>query len=485
MLFKSGKYKPVAVLVFALISLHAKAGVTLPKIIGNNMVLQRNRPDVIWGNASEGEKITVKFNQQTKTAIADNSGKWKIVLDAMAVSDKPFVMTIIAIDTIITLQNILVGEVWLCSGQSNMEYTMMKETKFASAQRSKGIDSIQLKKESDPDIRLFLVKRDLTKPGNANKGWNVAEGESLRAFSAVEYFFAKKLFEELHVPIGIISSAVPGSAIEPWMSGTPSEKDSSFEIDETRPGKFYTGWIQPLAPFTLQGFLWYQGETNCFLKETTSYTKKFIHLINSWRSLWNEKNASFYFVQIAPFYYSKSKGKVVLDEESLPQFREAQQQALILPNTGMVVTTDLADDLNDIHPTYKWEVGKRLALIALAKDYHKNIVYSSPSFKKAVIKGDKIEIEFNNIGSGLVSSDHQPLNWFMIAGAEEKFVSADAVIKGNRVIVSAKEIRSPRYVRFAWNEAAQPNLSNKEGLPVVPFRTDHETDLAKEKMASF
>ena len=468
-----------------MLSLHTKANITLPKIIGSNMVLQRDKAIVIWGNASGGERITVSFKKQTKTTVADDSGKWKVVLDAMNASDKSEVMMIAATDDTITLQNILVGEVWLCSGQSNMEYTMMKETKYANAKRSQGIDSFSLKNEHNPEVRLFLVKRDLAKPGDVNKGWNMAEGESLRAFSAVGYFFAKKLFEELHVPIGVISSSVSGSAIEPWMSGTPIEKDNTFKIDETRPGKFYTGWIKPLAPFTLQGFLWYQGETNCFLKETTSYTKKFIHLINSWRSLWNEKDASFYFVQIAPFYYSKSKGKVALDEESLPQFRESQQQALALPHTGMVVTTDLADDLTDIHPTYKWEVGKRLALIALAKNYHKNLIYSGPTFKKAIIKGDKIEIEFNNAGSGLISNDHQPLNWFTIAGSDEKFIPANATIKGNKVMVSANEIQLPRYVRFAWNETAQPNLFNREGLPAVPFRTDHKMDLAKEKIAVF
>jgi sialate O-acetylesterase len=266
MLVAYKKYKVIALLMFVLISLNTKAGITLPKIIGDNMVLQRNKPVVIWGKATDGEKITVKFNQQTKTTAADNSGNWQIVLNAMTTSDKPAVMTITGDDSTITLKNILVGEVWLCSGQSNMEYTMMKETKFANAQRSTGIDSIELKKENYPAIRLFLVKRDLLKPGDVNKGWNEARGESVRAFSAVGYFFAKKLFKELHVPIGMISSAVSGSAIEPWMSGTPSEKDSSFKIDETKPRKFYMGWVKPLAPFTLQGFLWYQGETNCFLK---------------------------------------------------------------------------------------------------------------------------------------------------------------------------------------------------------------------------
>jgi sialate O-acetylesterase len=484
MLFKCEKYKTVVVLIFVLASLTTKAGITLPKIIGDNMVLQRNKPVVIWGNAISGEKITVKFNQQTKTTVADNSGNWKIVLDAMAASDKAASMIITGTSDSVTLNNILVGEVWLCSGQSNMEYTMMKETKFANAQRSKGIDSFQLKKENYPNIRLFLVKRDLLKPGDVNKGWNEAKGESIRAFSAAGYFFAKKLFEELHVPIGVISAAVPGSAIEPWMSGKPSEEGGSFKVDETKPGKFYTGWIKPLAPFTLQGFLWYQGETNCFLQETTSYSKKFIQLINSWRSLWNEKDASFYYVQIAPFYYSKSKGEVVLNEESLAQFREAQKAALSLPHTAMIATTDLADNLNDLHPTYKWKVGERLALAALANDYHKNVTCIGPTFKKATVKDNKIEVEFTNTGEGLISNDHQPLNWFEVAAADEKFIAAKGVIKNNRVIVYADGIQHPQFVRFGWNEAAQPNLFSKNSLPAVQFNAD-ENDLAKEKALGF
>jgi len=483
-LLNHGKYRLIAVLTFVFFSLNTKAEITLPKIIGDNMVLQRNMPVVIWGKASVGAKIAVRFNHQVKEAEADAGGNWEVVLGPMPASDKPSTMTISAINDTISLKNILVGEVWLCSGQSNMEYTMMKETKFANAKRSKGLDSFQLKSENYPEIRLFLVKRDLLKPGDTNKGWNEAKGESIRAFSAAGYFFARKLFQELHVPIGVISSSVPGSAIEPWLPGTVNEKDSAFKVDETKPGKFYNGWVKALAPFTLEGFLWYQGETNCFLNETSSYSRKFVYLINSWRKLWNEKDASFYFVQIAPFYYSKSKGKVELDEETLPRFRKAQEAALSLPYTGFVVTTDLADNINDLHPTYKWKVGERLALIALAKDYSKKVAYAGPTFKRATIEGSKIRIEFTNTGKGLVSNDQKPLTWFAVAGDDRIFVPATAEIKGQSVIVAAKEVKAPKYVRFGWNEAAQPNLFNKEGLPADPFST-YENDLSLDKQQSF
>jgi sialate O-acetylesterase len=482
------KHTLLGILFFLLLSTYSKAEIILPKIIGSNMVLQRGKPVAIWGTASVDEKITVRFGKQVKKTTANASGKWQVILDAMIASVTPTSMVIAGNNTI-TLENILVGEVWLCSGQSNMEYTMMKESKFANAIRSKGLDSVALKNERNNNIRLFLVKRDLTKPdgGGVNKGWNAAEGEYLRAFSAAGYFFAKKLQQELGVPVGMIASSVSGSAIEPWLPGTVLEEKGSniIKLDESQPGKFYTGMIKPLAPFTLKGFLWYQGETNCFQNETTAYTQKFTQLINSWRKLWNDKKASFYFVQIAPHSYSKSNGKIILTEETLPRFREAQTAVLKLAHTGMVVTTDLVDKLEDIHPTYKWEIGRRLALLALTNDYQKKLIYSGPVFKKATINSSKIEIEFISTGSGLTSNDRKPLNCFMIAGANEKFIAADAIIKDNKVIVSAREVASPIHVRFAFNEAAQPNFFNKEGLPAVPFRTDHISDSLTEKGTGF
>lgn len=467
-----------------LVTIKAQAGITLPKVIGNNMVLQRNTPVAIWGNASAGEKVTVAFHKQVKQATADTSGKWMVHLDAMPANDKPAMMTISG-SNIITLNNILVGEVWLCSGQSNMEFTMAKSSKFANAKRSKGLDSAATANERNPNIRLFLVRRDLTKPDGAgvNKGWNETEVTYLKDFSAPGYYFAKKLYEELNVPIGMIASSVSGSNIEPWMSGAVHKDTISkghtveLTIDEKQPGKFYAGMIKPLAPYTIKGFLWYQGETNCFLKETTQYTQKFRHLINSWRTAWNNSNASFYFVQIAPHSYSKSKG---LNAQTLPEFREAQAAALDLPNTAMIITTDLVDKLDDIHPTYKWEIGKRLALLALAKDYGKKITYAGPTFKNMKVKRNKIELEFDH-ADGLKTTDAQPLTWFTIAGADGKFVAADAAIKGKKVIVSSPKITNPINVRFAWHEAAQPNLYNSAGLPAVPFRTDNRLQSTAKK----
>ena len=439
------------------------------------MVLQRNQPVPIWGHALPAEQVTVTFQNQTKKTTTDAAGSWKVLLDPIAASSTPSTLTISGSNTI-KLSNILVGEVWLCSGQSNMEFTMAKSSKFANAKRSKGLDSTATANERNPNIRLFLVRRDLTKPdgANVNKGWNETEATYLKDFSAVGYYFAKNLYEALNVPIGMIASSVSGSNIEPWMSGTVRRDSISkgdtvnMTIDESKPGKFYAGMIKSLAPYSIKGFLWYQGETNCLLKETTEYTYKFKHLISSWRTLWNNAKAPFYFVQIAPHTYSKAKG---LDEQTLPEFRKAQAAALDIPNTGMVITTDLVDDLEDIHPTYKWEVGRRLALLALAKDYSKNNEYSGPTFKQLKINGNKAELQFDH-AEGLNSNNGEALTWFTIAGADNNFVQANATIKGDKVIVLSPAVTSPRNVRFGWNEAAQPNLYNKAGLPAVPFRTN-------------
>ena len=232
--------------------------------------------------------------------------------------------------------------------------------------------------------------------------------------------------------------------------------------------------IQPVIPFALQGFLWYQGESACFLNESIRYAYKQKLLMESWRSDWNQPKAPFYFIQIAPYTYSGAKDVPPHTAENLPEFWESQALTLILPNTGMITITDLVDSIVDLHPGYKWEVGRRLALVALNKTYgYKDIVCSGPTFKSLKIIQNKAVVTFENIGNGLMSRDGKPLTWFTVAGSDGKFVSAIAEIKGNTVIVSSPDIPNPVNVRFAWNEAAQSNFINKEGLPAVPFRSDN------------
>ncbi|MGG9960853.1 sialate O-acetylesterase [Ferruginibacter sp. SUN106] len=463
------------------VSVKASAQLSVPKIIGNDMVLQSKQPVPIWGNAKAGDEVVVTFGKQQKKIIADNNGSWKIMLDAMPPSAVPGKLYIKTPTSTIVLENIVVGEVWLCSGQSNMEYTMRKNSKVTMPDSIKDWPVNELETAHNKSIRIFLVDRKKMKPDSTHSGWDIAEDSALRSFSAVGYFFAKKMYEELHVPIGIIASSIPGSRIEPWMpeeafKALPffrDQPDSTHKIDG-EPGKFYQTMIAPLAPFALKGFLWYQGESNCFLGERLQYAYKMKALINQWRKIWNNNTLPFYYVQIAPYAYSKQKGKVSYTEESEPEFWEAQALALKIPHTAMIATTDLNFDLDNLHPHFKWVIGKRLALCALANDYAKKaIVAMGPVYDKMKVAGNKIILDFKYTGTGLASNDGQPLNNFTIAAADGKFVPAKAVIKNNRVEVSTESIQHPVAVRFGWNEANHSNLYNKDGLPALPFRTDN------------
>ena len=471
--------KHIVSIFLLLFSCMAQAEITLPKIIGHNMVLQQGKAVAIWGMGTIGEQITVSFHGQTKQTTVGAKGSWKVMLDPMRASATPSSMTIAGSNTI-TLDNILVGEVWLCSGQSNMEYTMRKNSKVVRTDAMKDAPIDELEHAGNTAIRIFLVtSKNLRKPDSSHLGWSPAQDSALRSFSAAGYFFAKELYDKLRVPIGVISAAVPGSAIEPWLDGAVSWENSTaanapvLKINEQEPGKFFPTMIQPLAPFNISGLLWYQGETNCFQNETREYTFKMKALIEGWRRWWKDEGLPFYYVQIAPFYYSKSAGKYSLTTETLPWFWEAQTAVLQIPHTGMVVTTDLVTTPDDLHPAYKWEIGRRLALCALAGSYGKNIVPSGPQYKHMKVVQSAVELEFDYTGAGLASSDGQPLRNFEIAGADGKFVPAQALVKGNKLVVSSPAIHQPLSVRFAWTEEGKANFYNKDGLPAVPFRTDN------------
>ena len=463
-----------ACIILFLFASNTKAEIVLPRILAHGMVLQREKPLPIWGTAAAGEQITVQFAGQHKKTTADESGKWMVFLAPLKASNKPASLTITGSNKI-QLDNILVGEVWLCSGQSNMEYTMRKNSKITKPE-IKGQNPVdELEYANNPEIRLFLVNRkELAKPNPAHTGWSVARDSALRSFSAAGYFFAKELNQKLDVPIGMISSAIPGSAIEPWIpaNGFTSNffKDKKVSGD---PGKFYEPMIFPLAPFALKGFLWYQGETNCFQNETIEYTYKMEALINSWRKLWNDKTLPFYYTQIAPFYYSKSAGKYPLTKETLPKFWEAQKLAMEIPYTGIISTTDLVKTPDDLHPGFKWEIGRRLAQWPLAKQYGVNVTPAGPLYKQMRVKKNRIKLSFQYAGKGLISKDGRALSQFEIAGNDGEFVPAEAVIKGKKVFVSSSAVSKPVNVRFGWDEGGKANFFNRDGLPAMPFRTDN------------
>jgi len=436
-------------LVFSLWILvpYIHAEVKLPAVIDSHMVLQRDVPLTIWGWADPGEAVTVKLGDAFAETQADDKGKWHVALPAQKGSAKPLQM-IVAGKNKIELDDILVGEVWLGSGQSNMEWRVRQ-----SAGSKEAIASA-----NHPRIRLFNVPRVQAKePAKDVKAkWTVCSPSTVPDFSAVLYYFGLKLQKELDVPIGLINSSWGGSPIEPWT------------IKGTTSGGMYNGMIAPLAPFALRGMLWYQGETNVLQKNGLAYTGKMRDLIEGWRKVWGT-DFPFYFVQIAPWQGSYAAGE-------LPALWEAQVATLKIPHTGMAVVTDLVDNIKDIHPQNKLDVGNRLALWALAKTYgKKDLVYSGPLYKSMKIEGNKIRLEFAHVGGGLMSRDGKPLSEFEVAGEDGKFVPAEAVIDGNTVLVSAKDVAKPSIVRFGWSNTANPNLMNKAGLPASPFQTKNWT----------
>ena len=498
----------VAVLLIAAPA--AVADVRLPHVIGSNMVLQRDMAVPIWGWADPGEEVTVKIAGQEVRVKADEKGGWIVRLAAMPAGG-PHEMTVAGKNTV-QLANVLVGEVWVASGQSNME---MGISQVNDAEK-------EIAAADYPQIRLFDVPKVAAgEPvDDVDAAWLPCSPQNIMAgtwggFSAAAYFFGRELHKELKVPIGLIDSSWGGTRIEPWtqaeaFADMPMFKEITKQVaqaapnykkaladavtqfeawlpkarealdagktippppawpkhplaSEGQPTGLYNGMIHPLAPFAIRGAIWYQGESNH--PDGAKYTDMMKALIGGWRKVWDEGDFPFYYVQIAPY------GKIY-KEDMLPKLWEAQTAAMAIPNTGMIVTTDIAE-LNDIHPKNKQDVGKRLALWALAKTYGKqDVVCSGPLYKSMTIEGGKVRLSFDYVGGGLAARDGEPLNWFEIAGEDHKFVKADAVIDGPSVVVSSDKVPVPVAVRLSWSQIAQPNLMNKEGLPASPFRTD-------------
>jgi len=408
------------------------------------MVLPCDKPVVIWGWADTDEAVTVTLGDASVSTKADGSKKWKVTLPAMKADGKAHKVTVKGKNTI-ELEDVLVGEVWLGSGQSNMEWPL------SATQRAK--EAIADAKH--PQIRLFHVPKTQTpKPADDVKAsWKECSPETVGNFSAVLYYFGARIHDELKVPVGLINSSWGGSAIEPWTVG---EKTS---------GQMYNGMIAPVQPFAVRGILWYQGESN--VANGLKYTEKMGALIKGWRKVWGQ-DLPFGFVQIAPFSGYKA--------DALPPLWEAQVASLKVPGTGMAVITDLVDNIKDIHPQNKKDVGGRLALWALAKVYDKkDLVYSGPLYKGMKVEGSKVRLEFAHVGGGLKSRDGKPLTEFEVAGDDGKFVPAEATIDGDVVVVQARDVAKPAVVRFGWRNTANPNLMNKEGLPASPFQTENWT----------
>lgn len=485
------KLRFVAAIAIA-VGLHsaAHADVKLPNVIGSHMVLQRDMELTFWGWADAGEEVSVKLGDTSVKAVANAQGKWTAKLPAQKAGG-PHTITVAGKNKI-ELTDVLVGEVWIGSGQSNMEWSVAQSDN----------PQAEIAAAKFPKIRLFNVapkktaKIDPQDNVDPSVVWTECSPQTVSNFSAVSYFFGRHIHQELDVPVGLINSSWGGTRIEPWTPpagfaavddpaiqaiGTTALKqqaDFAAAIAKAKadgqpepkvpgnagaPTHLYNANIHPLVPFAIRGALWYQGESN--RGEGMVYAKKKQALIGGWRKVWGQGDFPFYFVQLAPFTYGGS-------EVALPEIWEAQTSVLTsVKNTGMAVTTDITN-LKDIHPKNKQDVGKRLALWALAKDYGRNdLVYSGPIYKSQKVEGSKIRLEFDHVGGGLKSRDDKPLNWFQIAGETGDFVEATAVVDGNSVVVSSDKVEKPTAVRFGWHQLAEPNLVNKVGLPASPFRT--------------
>lgn len=491
----------------------ASAEVRLPDVLGDSMVLQRRQAVPIWGWANAGESVTVKFGKQTRNAVADANGKWRVDLQNLKESFVPQTLKIEGAN-VIELKNILVGEVWLVAGQSNMQ-RLLRETANGAEVQSKA---------DSPNIRLFNVSRDVAfkkKPGKLGE-WQAVTPESVKEFSAAGYYFGLEMEKALKVPIGLINSSYGGSQAEAWtpvayLNQNPelkptvdrtaiwaeerprvkveydaaiakwreeSEKQKSVGAKPSpSPGvpdalrdyriasSIYDGMIEPLMPFAVKGAIWYQGESNEARAE--QYNILLPTMIRSWRERWGEGNFPFGIVQL-PNYR-----KISDTPEDAPWsfIREAQRKtALTTINTGLIVTIDIGE-AGDIHPKNKLDVGKRMAIWAL-KDVYGAKLIDSPEFQKAEIKADKIILTFTEVGAGLKIRDGDRLDEFAIAGADKKFIWADAKIIGkNKIEVSAPNIKNPLAVRYAFNSNPKhPNLTNDSNLPAAPFRTDDWAD---------
>ena len=480
----------------------AQGELRMPVCFSDNMVLQRGEPVAVWGEADPGSKVTVEFANQTKSGVASASGKWRVTLDPMQASSKP--RTLIIRSSIGNQQseigNVLVGEVWLAGGQSNMAFHMG------------GLRDVQKRLPTKPNPQLRFIQIPVTEFGEINrKGltWKIADKESVRGFSAVAYFFATELQQRLQVPVGIIGSYRGATWNENWMTpeSIKGEPTLNYLFDEydtgyakfaneaeyeaayqeflvkleawtaaggwssgmipfaptgpksyRRPSGLYNCMIKPLQPYTLKGVIWYQGEGNSGRYE--EFRTLFPAFVEGWRKTWENPELPFYFVQLPPY-----------KDASWPHFRQAQLDcSKAIPNCGMVVSEGCGD-LNDIHPKVKKPIGDRLAIAVSAEVYGQDHLPYGPTFESVEFKSGKAGLRFRYAEGGLVlrpdASDS-----FEIAGADKVFVNAEVEVKGNALLLWNDRVKTPAFVRYAYSPNPDMVLFNKEGLPASPYTTE-------------
>jgi len=460
-------------LTVAAVTAPAMAKVAVNPVFSDNAVLQRDIKIPVWGIANDGEKVTVKFNGQEVSTTA-KGGNWRVDL-APVKAGGPFELTIAGENTI-TLKNILVGEVWIASGQSNMQWSVKQsdkpeETVAASA---------------NPQIRLLTVTRRATPLPQtdipADNKWVECGPSTVGEFSAVAYHFGADLAKHLKVPIGLISTNYGGTPAEAWTSKEAIAADPTLKAyhgvaandKPNSPSGLYNAMINPLIPYGIRGAIWYQGESNA--ARAYEYRTLFTTMIKDWRARWGEGDFPFLLVQLAPFTAIKPEP----GDSDWAELREAQYLATkTLPNVGMAVITDLGDE-KDIHPKWKQPVGHRLALAARAMVHGEDVEHCGPVLASKTIEGDKVVLTFDHAKGGLTAKNGA-LTGFTVAGEDRKFVRAMAEIDGNKIIVSSPDVPKPVAVRYGWANFPVVNLFNKADLPATPFRTDEFPGVTQPK----
>jgi len=445
-------------------------------VFSENMVLQQMRSVPVWGHAAPHSEVSVEFAGQTRTTNADDAGSWAVSLEPMAASASPLTLTVTSAGEQIVFQNVLVGEVWLCSGQSNMEWRM-KNADHAAAGIAEATNTL---------IRLFHVPRriSLTPENVVSADWKVCSPEEIPEFSAVAYYFGQKIQTDIDVPVGLILSAWGGTPIEGWMpelafeaegwlhefyqnTEFPELLDPGNKEHRQYPALLYNGMIHALVPFAMRGVIWYQGEANVKDSEPSQYTGKTRALLDfGWRRLWGYE-FPFYFVQLAPYRYWKT-----IPADALPRMWDAQSQILnSVSNTGMAVVSDTVENLRDVHPRDKKTPGIRLALLALEHVYGRNVISSGPLFRSVRKIGNSLSVEFD-FSAGLSTRDGLPPSWFEVAGENGRYQPVKASIENDKIVLDCSEILDPRSIRFSWAQTAINNLVNSAGLPAAAFRSE-------------
>jgi len=504
---------PLALLAGIFVTTHALADVKLPAVFCDHMVLQRDTVVPVWGWADPGEKVSVTLAEQTQTATADADGKWSVKLDKLA-SGAPVTLTVKGKNTVI-VNDVLVGEVWLASGQSNMQLQVNAVTNAWAEKASAKF----------PQIRMFTVARHtaVTPQSNCEGEWIVCSPETVGNFSAAAYFFGRDLHQKLGCPVGLINASWGGTPIEAWTSMPRLAGKKEFEpvfkewegkmrvpydeekaraqyekqlavwkkVSEKRkaegkpltkapqepvnprehknyPANLFNGMIAPIIPYAIRGGIWYQGENNAHGESAKLYAIQLPLLIQDWRERWNEGEFPFAWVQLPNFKKATEDPGAASDWAMM---RESMLHSLSVTNTGMAIAIDVGEAAN-IHPKNKQAVGHRLALWALAAVYGEKIPFSGPLPAEHKVKGGEIMLSFTHADGGLVAKGGE-LKGFAIAGADKKWFWAEARIEGDEVVVSSPDVKSPVAVRYAWADNPDCNLFNGAGLPASPFRTDN------------